>query len=50
MPVALVDGFTAAFTGGVVVAALGIIAALVLIRSDEMEPVLEAEPVLDMAA
>jgi EmrB/QacA subfamily drug resistance transporter len=50
LPVALVDGFSAAFTGGVVVAALGIIAALVLIRSDEMEPVLEPELELEAAA
>jgi EmrB/QacA subfamily drug resistance transporter len=50
VPVALVDGFSAAFTGGVVVAALGIIAALVLIRSDEMEPVLEPELALEAAA
>jgi EmrB/QacA subfamily drug resistance transporter len=50
VPVALVDGFSAAFTGGVVVAALGIIAALVLIRSDEMEPVLEPELELEAAA
>jgi EmrB/QacA subfamily drug resistance transporter len=50
VPEALVDGFTAAFTGGVVVAALGIIAALVMIRSDEMEPVLEPELELEAAA
>ena len=50
VPVALVDGFSAAFSGGVVVAALGIIAALVLIRSDEMEPVLEPELELEAAA
>jgi EmrB/QacA subfamily drug resistance transporter len=48
-PVALVDGFSAAFTGGVVVAALGIIAALVLIRSHEMEPVVEEELLLEAA-
>jgi hypothetical protein len=52
LPVALVDGFSAAFTGGVVVAALGIVAALTLIRRDELEtqlePALEAE--LDIAA
>ena len=50
VPVALVDGFSAAFTGGVVVAALGIIAALVLIRSDEMEPVVEPELELELEA
>ena len=50
LPVALVDGFNAAFTGGVVIAALGIIAALTLIRRDELEPEVEPELVLDMAA
>jgi EmrB/QacA subfamily drug resistance transporter len=50
LPVALVDGFSAAFTGGVVVAALGIIAALTLIRRDELEPGIEPELALDMAA
>ena len=50
LPVALVDGFNAAFTGGVVIAALGIIAALTLIRRDELEPEVEPELALDMAA
>jgi EmrB/QacA subfamily drug resistance transporter len=50
LPVALVDGFTAAFTGGVVVAALGILTALLLIRRDELEFIPEAEPELEMAA
>jgi EmrB/QacA subfamily drug resistance transporter len=49
---ALVDGFTAAFVAGVVIAGLGVIAALTLIRRDELEQVLEAEPepALDLAA
>jgi EmrB/QacA subfamily drug resistance transporter len=51
LPFALVDGFTAALTAGVIVAALGIVAALTLIRRDELEPVPEAaEPALDLAA
>jgi EmrB/QacA subfamily drug resistance transporter len=50
LPVALVDGFNAAFIGGVVVAALGIIAALTLIRGDELEREAEPELALDMAA
>jgi EmrB/QacA subfamily drug resistance transporter len=44
LPNALVDGFSAAFTVGVGIAALGIIAALTLIRRDELEYVPEAEP------
>ena len=51
LPLALVDGFTAAFIAGVVIAGLGIVAALTLIRRDELEqapPV--AEPALDLAA
>jgi EmrB/QacA subfamily drug resistance transporter len=51
LPFALVDGFTAAFLAGVVVAGLGIVAALTLIRKDELEPAAEeAEPALDLAA
>jgi MFS family permease len=51
LPVALVDGFTAAFLAGVGIAALGIVAALTLIRRDELEQVPEeAEPALDLAA
>jgi EmrB/QacA subfamily drug resistance transporter len=48
---ALVDGFTAAFLAGVIIAGLGIVAALTLIRKDELEqaaPV--AEPAFDLAA
>jgi EmrB/QacA subfamily drug resistance transporter len=48
---ALVDGFHGAFIAGVVIAALGIAAALTLIRRDELEPQLqEAEPAFDLAA
>jgi len=47
---ALVDGFHSAFIAGVIIAGLGIIAALTLIRRDELEQVEEAEPVLDIAA
>ncbi|HKP18973.1 MAG TPA: MFS transporter [Gaiellaceae bacterium] len=52
-PHALVDGFTAAFMVGVGIAAVGILAALTLIRRDELEasPVeVEGEPALDLAA
>ena len=41
LPVALVDGFTAAFLAGAIVAGLGIVAALTLIRRDELEQVPE---------
>jgi MFS family permease len=50
LPVALVDGFTAAFVAGVAVAALGILAALTLIRRDELEVAPALEPALDLAA
>jgi EmrB/QacA subfamily drug resistance transporter len=52
LPVALVDGFSAAFLAGVIIAGLGIAAALTLIRRDELEqvPVPEEQPVLDLAA
>jgi predicted small integral membrane protein len=51
LPVALVDGFTAAFFAGVIIAGLGIVAALTLIRRDELEqPQEEGEPALDLAA
>ena len=51
LPAALVDGFHGAFLAGVVIAAVGIAAALTLIRRDELEPqVQEAEPALDLAA
>jgi EmrB/QacA subfamily drug resistance transporter len=48
-PSALVDGFTAAFLAGAVVAAVGIVAALTLIRRDELETAPVAEPALDVA-
>ena len=50
LPFALVDGFTAAFVAGVVIAGLGIAAALTLIRRDELERAPEAEPAFDLAA
>ena len=50
VPAALVDGFTAAFVAGVIVAALGIVAALTLIRRDELERAPAALPALDLAA
>jgi len=52
-PSALVHGFTGAFVVGAGIAAVGIVAALTLIRSDELEQVPEQlglEPVLDLAA
>jgi EmrB/QacA subfamily drug resistance transporter len=52
LPSALVDGFTAAFFAGVIIAGLGIVAALTLIRRDELEPQPreELEPAFDLAA
>ena len=50
LPVALVDGFTAAFVAGVAIAGLGVIAALTLIRRDELEQAPDAQPALDLAA
>ena len=50
LPTALVDGFTAAFLVGVGIAALGIVAALTLIRRDELERAPELEPAFDLAA
>jgi EmrB/QacA subfamily drug resistance transporter len=47
---ALVDGFHAAFYAGVIIAGLGIVAALTLIRRDELEQVEEVQPALDLAA
>ena len=52
MPQALVDGFSAAFLVGAVFAALGLVAALALVRRDELEVevlALEPEPVLEGA-
>jgi hypothetical protein len=51
LPNALVHGFTGAFVGGVIVAALGVVAALALIRRDELaQQPAELEPALDLAA
>jgi EmrB/QacA subfamily drug resistance transporter len=52
LPSALVDGFTIAFLVGVGIAAVGIVAALMLIRRDELQQPAEAEaaPALDLAA
>ena len=50
LPAALVQGFNGAFLAGVVIAGLGIVAALTLIRRDELEQAPEAEPVFDLAA
>ncbi len=50
LPTALVDGFSAAFLVGVVIAAVGIVAALTLIRRDELERAPELEPAFDLAA
>jgi MFS family permease len=50
VPSALVNGFTAAFIAGAGVAAVGIVAALTLIRRDELEQAPEAEAALDLAA
>jgi EmrB/QacA subfamily drug resistance transporter len=51
LPSALVHGFTGAFIVGVGIAAVGIVAAVTLIRRDELEQAPEElEPVLDLAA
>jgi EmrB/QacA subfamily drug resistance transporter len=47
---ALVTGFHGAFLAGVIIAGIGIAAALTLIRRDELEQAPEAEPALDLAA
>jgi MFS family permease len=49
---ALVSGFHGAFFAGVIIAGVGIAAALTLIRRDELEQqeIEEAEPVFDLAA
>jgi predicted MFS family arabinose efflux permease len=52
-PAALVHGFTGAFLAGAIIAALGIVASLTLIRTHELrqpETQLEAEPAYDLAA
>jgi hypothetical protein len=51
LPVALTDGFSAAFIGGAIVSAIGVVASLVLIRGRDLvqeEPV-EAPPAFDLA-
>ena len=52
-PVALVDGFSTAFTAGALIAAVGLVASLTLVRRDELEVTVpelaEAEPMLDAA-
>jgi EmrB/QacA subfamily drug resistance transporter len=51
VPAALVHGFTVAFVVGAGIAAVGIVAALTLIRRDELEQAPEQlEPVFDLAA
>ena len=51
VPSALVDGFTGAFVAGAIIAGIGIVAALTLIRRDELEQPQEvAEPAFDLAA
>ncbi len=50
LPAALVDGFTGAFVAGAIIAGLGIVAALTLIRRDELEQATEAQPAYDLAA
>jgi EmrB/QacA subfamily drug resistance transporter len=47
---ALVTGFHGAFVAGVIIAGLGIVATLTLIRRDELEQVEELEPAYDLAA
>jgi len=52
LPVALVDGFSSSFVVGAIFAAVGIVAALTLIRRDELELDTELsaeEPLLDAA-
>jgi MFS family permease len=53
LPEAMVDGFAWAFLVGAIIAALGLVAALTMIRSDELEtdflPEREAELALDAA-
>jgi EmrB/QacA subfamily drug resistance transporter len=50
VPDALVHGFTGAFVAGVAIAAVGIVAALTLIRRDELEQVPVEEPAYELAA
>ncbi len=54
VPDALVNGFSTSFMVGAIIAGLGIVAALTLVRRDELEPAVVAvdgeEPALDAAA
>jgi EmrB/QacA subfamily drug resistance transporter len=52
VPFALTDGFQAAFVGATAIAVAGILAALLLIRRDDLEPreVVEGEPAFEAAA
>jgi MFS family permease len=50
VPNALVGGFQVAFWVGAVIAALGVVAALVFIRREDLERVPVGEPALDLAA
>jgi EmrB/QacA subfamily drug resistance transporter len=50
LPAALVHGFTGAFVAGAIIAGAGILAALTLIRRDELEQAPELQPALDLAA
>jgi EmrB/QacA subfamily drug resistance transporter len=52
IPLALTDGFQAAFIGAAAIAVMGVLAALVLIRREDLTPdeVFEGEPVLEAAA
>jgi len=51
LPSALIHGFTGAFVVGVGIAAVGVVAALTLIRRDELEQApAELEPALELAA
>jgi EmrB/QacA subfamily drug resistance transporter len=49
LPVALVDGFSSAFLVGAIFAALGLVAALTLIRRDELQPEMLAGPETELA-
>ena len=52
VPFALTDGFQAAFMGATAIAVAGILAAVLLIRRDDLEPreVVEGEPAFEAAA
>jgi EmrB/QacA subfamily drug resistance transporter len=52
VPFALTDGFQAAFVGATAIAVAGILAAVLLIRRDDLEPreVVEGEPAFEAAA